>query len=224
MSSSGDRDHSGKVPDQISGPKRSFDVAFLAGKDENVESKSAFQKVSRKSDQISQRLSNCFMPDESRAKEEFSILRANQSDNRHFPALRKLLDVRNSIQSLEEDPTLEDAVLALNTDEKGRDRPKPSLSPNSATAMASLLSSPLLFPVTPSGSSNLSTGPSGLPDMSAGLAALLLPSPSAASLSGMVPSNTCAICGVTFRMTSDLVYHMRTHHARSASESRSVVV
>ena len=36
-----------------------------------------------------------------------------------------------------------------------------------------------------------------------------------------VPSNTCAKCGVTFRMTSDLVYHMRTHHAKETSETRS---
>ena len=32
---------------------------------------------------------------------------------------------------------------------------------------------------------------------------------------GLNPSNTCAKCGVTFRMTSDLVYHMRTHHSKS---------
>ena len=37
-----------------------------------------------------------------------------------------------------------------------------------------------------------------------------------------VPSNTCAKCGVTFRMTSDLVYHMRTHHAKETSETRYI--
>ena len=31
---------------------------------------------------------------------------------------------------------------------------------------------------------------------------------------GLNASNTCAKCGVTFRMTSDLVYHMRTHHSK----------
>jgi len=31
---------------------------------------------------------------------------------------------------------------------------------------------------------------------------------------GLGASNTCAKCGVTFRMTSDLVYHMRTHHSK----------
>lgn len=31
-------------------------------------------------------------------------------------------------------------------------------------------------------------------------------------------SNTCAKCGITFRMTSDLVYHMRTHHSRHEKE------
>ena len=31
-------------------------------------------------------------------------------------------------------------------------------------------------------------------------------------------SNTCAKCGITFRMTSDLVYHMRTHHTRPDKE------
>lgn len=31
---------------------------------------------------------------------------------------------------------------------------------------------------------------------------------------GLSMSNTCAKCGITFRMTSDLVYHMRTHHSR----------
>ena len=71
------------------------------------------------------------------------------------------------------------------------------------------------------GGSGILGGGGGLgKDMTASLAALLLPSPNAASLSGIVPSNTCAICGVTFRMTSDLVYHMRTHHAKNAAESR----
>ncbi len=31
-------------------------------------------------------------------------------------------------------------------------------------------------------------------------------------------SNTCAKCGITFRMTSDLVYHMRTHHGRQEKD------
>ena len=44
----------------------------------------------------------------------------------------------------------------------------------------------------------------------AGLGSMLPPSLAL----GMNASNTCAKCGVTFRMTSDLVYHMRTHHSK----------
>ena len=205
---------------QNPGTKRSFDVAFLAGKDDDF--KSAFRKVAKKSE-TEMKKSDSFAEfrddDETKIKLQQSRAATNPVGNCHFPALRKLLDVRNSIQSLEEDPTLEDAVIALNEDKNDKNG-GPGLSHASATAMASLLSSPLLFPLTPTASASLTPTPSGVPDMSAGLAALLLPSPSAASLSGIVPSNTCAICGVTFRMTSDLVYHMRTHHAKSAAESR----
>ena len=73
--------------------------------------------------------------------------------------------------------------------------------------LASLIASPLLTPspaaVVAAASSARNCGPR------------------AASTGGsFVPSNTCAKCGVTFRMTSDLVYHMRTHHAKEASETR----
>ena len=150
------------------------------------------------------------------------ISRGGDQFQLHFPALRRLLDVRNSIQSLEEDPTLEDAVEAVEA-ETSAAAARTSLSPGSATAMASLLSSPLLFPLTPHSSGpppHQGGQPTDGKDMSASIAALLLPSPSAVSLSGIVPSNTCAVCGVTFRMTSDLVYHMRTHHAKNAADSR----
>ncbi|XP_059098128.1 uncharacterized protein LOC131892334 [Tigriopus californicus] len=36
-------------------------------------------------------------------------------------------------------------------------------------------------------------------------------------------SNTCAKCGITFRMTSDLVYHMRTHHNRLETKERDSI-
>ena len=46
------------------------------------------------------------------------------------------------------------------------------------------------------------------------------PPPAAISALGPSASNTCAKCGITFRMTSDLVYHMRTHHTRGADNWR----
>lgn len=47
------------------------------------------------------------------------------------------------------------------------------------------------------------------------------PAPSAAvSMQTPLNQNWCAKCNATFRMTSDLVYHMRTHHKR---ETRSPV-
>ena len=49
------------------------------------------------------------------------------------------------------------------------------------------------------------------PPETANLGSLLPPSLAL----GMNASNTCAKCGVTFRMTSDLVYHMRTHHSKT---------
>jgi hypothetical protein len=56
----------------------------------------------------------------------------------------------------------------------------------------------------------------------------LLPQPPSVAMAAFGPaaSNTCAKCGITFRMTSDLVYHMRTHHTRGTDNwseiSRSV--
>ena len=57
----------------------------------------------------------------------------------------------SDFQSLEEDPTLEDAVEAVEaeTSAAAAGGPGSRMSRGSATAMASLLSSPLLFPLTP---------------------------------------------------------------------------
>jgi hypothetical protein len=48
------------------------------------------------------------------------------------------------------------------------------------------------------------------------------PAPVSISALGPAASNTCAKCGITFRMTSDLVYHMRTHHTRGSENWREV--
>ena len=73
--------------------------------------------------------------------------------------------------------------------------------------LASLIASPLLGPspaaMVAAAASSRNGSTSGCP-----------------SGQNFVPSNTCAKCGVTFRMTSDLVYHMRTHHAKETSETR----
>jgi len=57
---------------------------------------------------------------------------------------------------------------------------------------------------TPSGKSNIP--PSLLPFLPPSLAALSFPQ-----------TNWCAKCNATFRMTSDLVYHMRSHHKPTSS-------
>ena len=73
--------------------------------------------------------------------------------------------------------------------------------------LASLIASPLL-------------GPSPAAMVAAATSSRNGSTPSGSSGQSFVPSNTCAKCGVTFRMTSDLVYHMRTHHAKETSETR----
>jgi hypothetical protein len=52
----------------------------------------------------------------------------------------------------------------------------------------------------------------------------LIAHPPPVGITGLGPSasNTCAKCGITFRMTSDLVYHMRTHHTRGAENWREI--
>ncbi|KAH9387989.1 Metal ion binding [Tyrophagus putrescentiae] len=47
------------------------------------------------------------------------------------------------------------------------------------------------------------------------ISSMYLLSPSLTALSYQA-SNVCAYCGTAFRMTSDLVYHMRSHHKRMA--------
>ncbi|XP_050431833.1 uncharacterized protein LOC126840252 [Adelges cooleyi] len=46
----------------------------------------------------------------------------------------------------------------------------------------------------------------------AALPAMLLPASIAAAALTLPSQNVCAKCNVSFRMTSDLVYHMRSHH------------
>jgi len=54
-----------------------------------------------------------------------------------------------------------------------------------------------------------------MPSLSSGPAAIGMTPPSALGLIGMsAAANTCARCGLTFRMTSDLVYHMRMSHGK----------
>jgi len=81
-----------------------------------------------------------------------------------------------------------------------------------------------LLDITGAASSFKSTAPLAIPSLAvppvppevANLATSILP-PTLAL--GLGPSNTCAKCGVTFRMTSDLVYHMRTHLSKLSPTS-----
>ncbi|CAG0917108.1 unnamed protein product [Notodromas monacha] len=82
----------------------------------------------------------------------------------------------------------------------------------------------LVAPPPPSTSSTFShpLAPSFSPGGAVGSTAAQAPFLSSAlSLPASIPfsltlpaQNTCASCSLTFRMTSDLVYHMRTHHKR----------
>jgi hypothetical protein len=72
------------------------------------------------------------------------------------------------------------------------------------------------------------TSPTGFPSSTAFInpmtnstsaAALSLPTSIPFSLT-LPAQNTCACCSLTFRMTSDLVYHMRTHHKRQQDPER----
>uniref|UniRef100_F6WMS6 PR domain zinc finger protein 8 n=1 Tax=Monodelphis domestica TaxID=13616 RepID=F6WMS6_MONDO len=64
------------------------------------------------------------------------------------------------------------------------------------------------FHISPSSStSSVSSGPS-----------LMLLPPTFTSL-GMATQNWCAKCNLSFRMTSDLVFHMRSHHKKEYSSS-----
>lgn len=51
----------------------------------------------------------------------------------------------------------------------------------------------------------------------AALPAMLLPASIAAAALTLPSQNVCAKCNVSFRMTSDLVYHMRSHHKGDGS-------
>ncbi|XP_037079196.1 PR domain zinc finger protein 8-like [Pollicipes pollicipes] len=49
----------------------------------------------------------------------------------------------------------------------------------------------------------------------------MLPPLAAGALGAMLPGqNVCALCRISFRMTSDLVYHMRSHHRRQGDVQR----
>ncbi|UXI14253.1 Krueppel-like factor 11-like [Sarcoptes scabiei] len=53
------------------------------------------------------------------------------------------------------------------------------------------------------------------------ITSLYLLSPSLTALSYQ-SSNVCAYCNTAFRMTSDLVYHMRSHHKRTKTSEEIV--
>ncbi|XP_050503759.1 uncharacterized protein LOC114349353 [Diabrotica virgifera virgifera] len=63
----------------------------------------------------------------------------------------------------------------------------------------------------------LKMAPPDLRNPAAAILTSLLP-PSLAALS-LPAQNICAKCNISFRMTSDLVYHMRSHHKSEAVES-----
>lgn len=56
----------------------------------------------------------------------------------------------------------------------------------------------------------------------AALPAMLLPASIAAAALTLPSQNVCAKCNVSFRMTSDLVYHMRSHHKGDGSGANGV--
>lgn len=63
----------------------------------------------------------------------------------------------------------------------------------------------------------LKIGPAEMRNPAAAILSTLLP-PSLAALS-LPAQNICAKCNVSFRMTSDLVYHMRSHHKNDAVDA-----
>ncbi|KAJ8982342.1 hypothetical protein NQ317_014497 [Molorchus minor] len=58
--------------------------------------------------------------------------------------------------------------------------------------------------------------PADIRSPAAAILTSLLP-PSLAALS-LPAQNVCAKCNISFRMTSDLVYHMRSHHKSETSD------
>lgn len=77
---------------------------------------------------------------------------------------------------------------------------------------------------SPATGSNLSLPPYFLPPSSTSsnplISSMYLLSPSLTALSYQA-SNVCAYCNTAFRMTSDLVYHMRSHHKTMVREQES---
>ncbi|XP_059482800.1 uncharacterized protein LOC132200980 [Neocloeon triangulifer] len=71
-------------------------------------------------------------------------------------------------------------------------------------------------PSSTSGSSPATVAPSFLSVAVSPAVSSLLP-PSLAALS-LPAQNVCAKCNLSFRMTSDLVYHMRSHHKHEAAD------
>ncbi|KAL1490645.1 hypothetical protein ABEB36_013306 [Hypothenemus hampei] len=74
----------------------------------------------------------------------------------------------------------------------------------------------LLKIASPHGGGDLKFAPGNNPAAAAAILTTLLP-PSLAALS-LPGQNVCAKCNITFRMTSDLVYHMRSHHKNDSND------
>jgi uncharacterized C2H2 Zn-finger protein len=94
-------------------------------------------------------------------------------------------------------------------------------SPNSVTAVAAARAAAELLRPHPSMNQSTSNSVVSAPFLAAAAAAIspvssLLP-PSLAALS-LPAQNVCAKCNLSFRMTSDLVYHMRSHHKTEATD------
>lgn len=95
-------------------------------------------------------------------------------------------------------------------------------SPNSVAAVAAARAAAELLRPSPSNNQSSPNSVVSAPFLAAAAAAAISPvssllPPSLAALS-LPAQNVCAKCNLSFRMTSDLVYHMRSHHKTEATD------
>lgn len=128
----------------------------------------------------------------------------NNNNEQHFPSAFKKVDKRGRNES----PLLDLSFNHGGTSSHSSNVPDVSAShqPSPTNLVTSLVQPGPPTPLPTSSNNGRPVTQSLLPFLPPSLAALSFPQ-----------TNWCAKCNATFRMTSDLVYHMRSHHKPSPS-------
>ncbi|RWS12497.1 uncharacterized protein B4U79_15978 [Dinothrombium tinctorium] len=208
--------------------KRSFDIASLVNDDKDTKrlNKNGFEQSNSTKSAFQAPISTSVVTDETRMASSSITTMASPllsslspisvaslaQHNNHIPSAFRKVDKANTLSSSDSGENCNYSFANFFGNSRGIG--VPPVFPTHGTYPSSLGNS-LLSPTTPSlptssaaiasasnaSSKNLPIPPSLLPYLPPSLAALSFPQ-----------TNWCAKCNATFRMTSDLVYHMRSHH------------